>query len=117
MFKFGQKEVTKKYFYGQRQITDIFTMGINKLMISNKVPCDNGKDCRYLWVIKSMDHQHQCLSKHLKIYFATVHPNSIKNLPIQCHSMSLRKIGRYLNTKRFGMRSSHSYLKNWQQNR
>ena len=48
MFKFGQKEVTKKYFYGQRQITDIFTMDINKLMISNKVPCDNGKDCRYI---------------------------------------------------------------------
>ena len=35
MFKFGQKEVTTKYFCGQRQITD-------------KVPCNNGKDCRYI---------------------------------------------------------------------
>ena len=30
MFKFGQKEVTTKDFYGQRQITDIFTINANK---------------------------------------------------------------------------------------
>ena len=48
MLKFGQKEVTTKDFYGQRQITDIFTIGINKLVMSDKVPCNNGKDCRYI---------------------------------------------------------------------
>ena len=48
MFKFGQKEVTTKDFYGQRQITDIFTIDVNKLVISDKVPCSNGKDCRYI---------------------------------------------------------------------
>ena len=48
MLKFDQKEVTSKDFYGQRQITDIFTMGINKLVISDKVPCNNRKDCRYV---------------------------------------------------------------------
>ena len=48
MLKFGQKEVTTKDFYGQRQITDIFTMDANKLVISEKVPCKNGKDCRYI---------------------------------------------------------------------
>ena len=48
MLKFGQKEVTTKDFYGQRQITDIFTMDVNKLVISDKVPCNNGKDCRYV---------------------------------------------------------------------
>ena len=48
MFKFGQKEVTTKDFYGQRQITDIFTTDVNKLVISDKVPCNNGKDCRYV---------------------------------------------------------------------
>ena len=47
MLKFGQKEVTTKDFYGQRQITDIFTIDVNKLVISDKVPCNNGKDCRY----------------------------------------------------------------------
>ena len=48
MLKFGLKEVTAKDFYGQRQITDIFTIDVNKLVISDKVPCNNGKDCRYI---------------------------------------------------------------------
>ena len=42
MLKFGQKVVTTKDFYGQRQITDLFTIDVNK------VPCNNGKDCRYI---------------------------------------------------------------------
>ena len=46
--KFGQKEVTTKDFYGQRQITDIFTIDVNKVVVSDKVPCNNGKDCRYI---------------------------------------------------------------------
>ena len=48
MLKFGQKEVTTKDFYGQRQITDIFTIDVNKVVVSNKVPRNNGKDCRYI---------------------------------------------------------------------
>ena len=48
MLKFGQKEVTTKDFYGQRQITDIFTTNINKVVLSDKVPYNNGKDCRYI---------------------------------------------------------------------
>ena len=48
MLKFGQKEVTTKDFYGQRQITDIFTIDVNRVVISHKVPCNNGKDCRYI---------------------------------------------------------------------
>ena len=48
MLKFGQKEVTTKDFYGQRQITDIFTIDVNKLVISDKVSCSNGKDYRYI---------------------------------------------------------------------
>ena len=48
MLKFGQKEVTTKDFYGQRQVTDIFTINVNKLVISDKVSCNNGKDCRYI---------------------------------------------------------------------
>ena len=46
--KFGQKEVTSKDFYGQRQITDIFTIDVNKVVTSDKVPCNNGKDFRYI---------------------------------------------------------------------
>ena len=48
MLKLGQKEVTTKDFYGQRQITDIFMIDINKVVVSNKVPCNNGQDCRYI---------------------------------------------------------------------
>ena len=48
MFKFGQKEVTTKDFYGQRQITDIFTIDLNKVVVSDKVSCNNGKVHRYI---------------------------------------------------------------------
>ena len=48
ILKFGKKEATTKDFYGQRQITDIFTINVNKLVVSEKVPCNNGKDCCYI---------------------------------------------------------------------
>ena len=48
MLKFGQKEVTTKDFYGQRQITDIFATDINRVVLPDKVQCNNGKDCRYI---------------------------------------------------------------------
>ena len=48
MLKFGQKEVTIKDIYGQRQITDIIMIDVNKVVVSDKVPCNNGKDCRYI---------------------------------------------------------------------
>ena len=31
MFKFGQKEVTSKEFYRERQMADIFTIDVNKV--------------------------------------------------------------------------------------
>ena len=48
MLKFGQREVTTKDFYGQKQIIDIFTIDINKVAVSDKVPCNNGNECRYI---------------------------------------------------------------------
>ena len=48
MLKFSQKEVTTKDFYRQRQITDLFTIDINKVVISDKVLRNNGKDCCYI---------------------------------------------------------------------
>ena len=48
MLKFSQKEVTNKDFYGQRQITDLFAIDVNKLVVSDKVSCNNGKDYRYI---------------------------------------------------------------------
>ena len=48
MFKFGQKEITTKDFYRQRKITVIFAIDVNKVVVSDKVSCNNGKDCRYI---------------------------------------------------------------------
>ena len=48
MLKFGQKEVTTKDFYGQRQVTDLLTIDVNKVVVSDKAPCNNGKDCHYI---------------------------------------------------------------------
>ena len=48
MLKFGQKEVTTKNFYGRRQITDIFTIDISEVVVADKIPCNNEKDCRYI---------------------------------------------------------------------
>ena len=36
MFKFGQIEVTSKDFYKKRQITDIFMIDVNKVVLSDK---------------------------------------------------------------------------------
>ena len=47
MLKFGQKAVTAKDFYRQRQITDIFTIDVNKVLVPDKVPCNNRKDWHY----------------------------------------------------------------------
>ena len=44
MFKFDQKEVTAKDFYGQRKITDVFAIDVNKVVVSNKVSYNNVKD-------------------------------------------------------------------------
>ena len=52
MFKFGQIEVASKDFHKQRQITDIFTTDVNKVVLSDKVPCNIGKDWGILWAIK-----------------------------------------------------------------
>ena len=48
MFKFGQIEVASKDFHKQIQITDIFKIVANKLVLSDKVSCNNGKGWWYI---------------------------------------------------------------------
>ena len=48
MFKFAQIEVASKDFHKQRRITGICTVDVNKVVLSDKVPCSNGKDWRYV---------------------------------------------------------------------
>ena len=116
MIKFGQKEVTTKDFHGQNEITDLFTIDINKALVSHKVPCNIGKDCRYILGYQIDGGMVPLFIKTLKIYLVMTYHNTIKALPIQCHSMSLRKKSGCLQLKRSRMRLSHSYLKKWQQN-
>ena len=111
MLKFGQKEVTTKDFYRQTQITDLFTIDVNKVMVSDKVPCNNGKDCRYMVGYQADGELIPLFIKALKDILVMVCHNTIKILPIQCHLMSLRKRHGRLSIKRFGMRLSHSFLK------
>ena len=48
MLKFGQNKVTIKDFYKQGQITNIFTIDVNKVVDSDKVSCNHGKGCYYI---------------------------------------------------------------------
>ena len=43
-----KKRLQPKTFIDKDQITDIFTIDVNKLIVSDKVPYNNGKDCRYI---------------------------------------------------------------------
>ena len=115
MSKFVKKEVTTKDFYGQRQITDIFTSDINKVVISDNVQCNNGKGCRY-----TVGYQADGVvipPRHLGIYLVIAYRSITRTLPIQYHLVSLKQKSECLNIKRFGIRLSHSYLKTWRQNR
>ena len=47
-FKFGQTEIASKDFYKQKQLTDIFTIDVNKVVVSDKVSCNDGKNWRYI---------------------------------------------------------------------
>ena len=55
MLKFGQKKVTTKDFHGQIQINYIFTINVNMLVVSDKVPCNNENDCCYILGYQSDD--------------------------------------------------------------
>ena len=48
MCKLGPVKVAANNFVKQRQITDIFTIDLNKMVLSDKVSCNNGKDWRYI---------------------------------------------------------------------
>ena len=110
MLKFGQKEVAAKEFYSQRQITDIFTIDVNKVVVSDKVSCNNGMDCRYI-VGDQVD------GALILLFIKT--PKSIFSYGVSqydknsAYAMFLRQRIECLNIKRFGMKLSHNYLKNW----
>ena len=104
MFKFGQIEVMQKEFNRQRQISDIFIIDVNKVVVSEKVPCNNEKDHRY--IIGYKVNEETIMPLCIKI------PKKIFSYSVSLHLMLVKKKSSHLSTKRSGMRLSHSYLKN-----
>ena len=47
-FRFREIEVASKDFNKERQITDILTIDVSKVAVSDKVSCNNGKGWRYI---------------------------------------------------------------------
>ena len=84
MLKLDRKEVTTKDFYGQRQVTYLFTIDINKVVVSDKVPFNNGKDCRYIIGCQAYEKLMPLFIKTPKIYLVMVCHYMRKILPIQC---------------------------------
>ena len=115
MFKFGQKEVTAKDFYGQRQLTDIFSINVNKMVVSDKVSCNNGKDCRYIvgyQVVEALVPLFIKTPKSIFSYGVSQYDQSSAYTMSFNVSEAKRKISGCPSIKRFGKRLSCSYLKN-----
>ena len=106
-FKFGQIEVPSKDFYKQRQITDIFAIDVNKVMLSDKVPWNNGKDWRYIEMGERLNH---CFSRCQKTYSAMACGNMARTL--FAHLMFLRHRSGCFSMETSGMGLSRNYLKN-----
>ena len=47
-FKFGQVNVSSKDFYKRKQFTDLFSLDYDKVVVSDPIQCNNGKDKRYV---------------------------------------------------------------------
>lgn len=77
-FKIGEKEITFKDFHKQRQVINIFTIDINKVILSDRAPCNNGKDCRYI----------AGYQKEGETIIATAYLNARKTQPMQSFSVS-----------------------------
>ena len=90
MFKFGQIEVPSKDFSNKRQITDVFTIDVNKVVLS----------------------VYHCLSRRLRIYLAMACHNPSRTPLTHYHLMFLRYRSEWFSIETSGMRLSCSYLKN-----
>ena len=46
--KFGQKSVDSKDFYRSKRIIDVSNIDLNKIVVSNSISCNKGKDQRFV---------------------------------------------------------------------
>ena len=112
-FKFGQTEVASKDFYKQRQITDIFTIDLNTVVLFDKGPYNNGKGWRY-FLGYHVDGETIILLflKTPKTYLVMVYHNRARTRTTQCHLMLRIYRSGCFSIEIFGMMLSRSYLKN-----
>ena len=47
-FKFDQIEIASKDFYNQKQVTDIFKINVSKVLVLDKVLCNDGNNWLYI---------------------------------------------------------------------
>ena len=48
MLQFGQTAIDCKDFYKRKGISDIYSLDLDKIVVSNNIPCNKGKDQRYV---------------------------------------------------------------------
>ena len=47
-FKFGQIKIASKDFSKQKQVTNIFMIDVNKVVLTDRASCNNGRDWRHI---------------------------------------------------------------------
>ena len=65
-FKFGQVNVSSKDFYKRKQFTDLFSLDYDKVVVSDPIQCNDGKDKRYVIGYETMV-SFLCKSRHQKM--------------------------------------------------
>ena len=105
------------HFHRQKHVIEIFTIDVNKFVVSDRVSCSYGKCWRYI-VEYQLDGQTIILFsvKIPKIYLVMIYLNTTITELIQCPSMFLSFHSGCFTMEISQMRLSCSYLKSWQQN-
>ena len=89
---------------------------VNKLVVSEKVPCNNGKDCRYIVGYQVDEALMPLFIKTSKNIFSYGVSQYDKNSAYTM-SFNVSEEKEWMSSiKRFGIKLGHSYLKNWRQN-
>ena len=95
------------------QITDIFTIDVNKVCFLIKCLAKMERIGGILQIIKQMVKQlYYCLLRCPKTYLAMVYHSTTRTPPTQCQLVFLRNRSVCFIKEKFGMRLNHSYLKN-----
>ena len=110
-FKFGQIEVASKDFLKQKHVTDIFMINVNKVELSDRVLCNNGKDWQY--IVGYQVHGETVVPLFIKTpkNIVKVYHNTTIIQLIQCRLIFLRFWSGWFTIETFGTRLSRNYVR------